>query len=206
MPVNASGAPELLLAADTGSTLYPSSWTPDGKALLYEKSFTDSATKTQIWILPATASGGDRQPRLLIQAAGRVSDARVSPDGKWVAYESAESGRQAVYVVPFAGPGAKTMISTQVGVEPRWARSGRELFFKQFGQAVPGLMVVDMATTPPGRPQQLFSIRSGYDVAPDAQRFLVARSPQAQTDRPVTTFIVITDWFEQLRRRAPVKK
>jgi eukaryotic-like serine/threonine-protein kinase len=127
----------------------------------------------------------------------------LSPDGRWLAFVSDESGRAEVYVQPFPGPGAKVPISTAGGLQPVWARNGRELFFRQSEQ----LMAVAVASDPfrVGAAKRLFELEANvynmdvnfadYDVAPDG-RFLAVR-----TDRPtVDELEVVLNWTEELRR------
>jgi eukaryotic-like serine/threonine-protein kinase len=198
-----SGPPELLLLADGSSGVYPSSWTSDGKALLYTQR---TEGKSQIWILPAASSGAGSQPHMFAQTSFNESDATISPDGKWVAYDSDESGRYEVYVVPFSGPGSKTQVSTQGGLGPEWSHNGRELIYGS--KETNKLMAVDVQTRPvfrAGQPQALFKIvfPGQFEVTPDLNRFLVQRVTEKAA---TTTFVTITDWFEDLTRRVPVKK
>ncbi|MGC9951858.1 MAG: protein kinase [Bryobacteraceae bacterium] len=199
-----SGQPELLLASESGITsMQPQSWTPDGKALLYTQS-------GHISILPLPGGSGESKPRRFLQTSFYDSFyewyAKISPDGKWLAYDSDESGKAEVYVVPFPGSGGKFQISTQGGRDPAWSRNGRELFYKELGTNQ--LMAVDVQPGPvfrAGHPQALFKTTSGawFSVTPDPKRFLVERVlEQART----TTFVTITDWFDDLRRRVPVKR
>jgi hypothetical protein len=133
---------------------------------------------------------------------------QVSPDGNWLAYYSDESGRYEIYVVPFPGPGGKSQISTLGGVRPVWSRTGRELFYQELGTDT--LMAVDVAAGPifrAGHPQALFKMTAAnawFDTTSDATRFLVERVPDKLT--AMTTFVTITNWFDDLRRRVPVKK
>ena len=108
--------------------------------------------------------------------------------------------------MPFPGPGGKFQISTQCGRHPAWSRNGRELFYKELG--TDRLMAVDVQPGPvfrAGPPQALFKTTSSgawFSVTPNPRRFLVERIPvQTRT----TTFVTITDWFDDLRRRVPVK-
>jgi eukaryotic-like serine/threonine-protein kinase len=205
MSVNASGPPELVVA-EPGFAVFPSSWAPDG-TLLYSKREQASTAKTQIWILPA--AGSDGQPQRLLQTAFDEWNPGVSPDGRSVAYMSEESGQPEIYVVPFPGPGGKVQVSTHGGVSPKWSRNGRELFYVEvnaLGATSAQLMAVNMRTAMPGRPQPLFKVPGfQFEVTPDPQRFLVVRR-QEDAKGTANMFIVITDWFEDLRRRAPITR
>ena len=131
----------------------------------------------------------------------------ISPDGRWVAHLSTESGRPEIYVRPFPGPGGKWQISTEGGVAPVWARNGRELFWASSptGQ----LMAVDITTEPAGTPrvvlEESFRLAAGvqganYDVSPDGQRFLMVPGGAAN----LTQLNVVLNWFEELKARVPV--
>jgi serine/threonine-protein kinase len=126
----------------------------------------------------------------------------LSPDGRWLAYSSNESGQQyEVYVASFPDMASKRLISRGGGSEPRWARNGRELFFKSSGQ----FMVVDVPPGPsfnPTNPRALFSLagyrearnRQQYDVAPDNQRFVMIRESSATE----TGVVHVESWFAEL--------
>jgi serine/threonine-protein kinase len=199
------GAPELLL--ETEQPAAPSSWTTDGKTLLYEQM---DGGKMHAWNL----TPGDGKPRRLFPA--RTLDEslpQVSPDGKWLAYESTESGKPEVYLAPASGDGGRITVSTSGGRVPKWSHNGRELFYVEVGgSAQPQLMAVDVQTGPPfrmGAPHPLFRLQVAgqtWAPAPDGQRFLVTGRPPTQESEQRATFVIVTDWFSELSRRAPVKK
>jgi Tol biopolymer transport system component len=151
------------------------------------------------------------QPRALHEVPFAESDGQLSPDGKWLAYASAESGTQEIYVTAFPGPGAKTRISQNIGSWPRWSRNMRELFFWAGTSPVNGLMVVPIqpgASFQASKPEMLFTGTSGttWDLAPDGKRFLIEQTPADTAAVGGATVSVVTDWFDELKRRAPVKK
>jgi Tol biopolymer transport system component len=194
-----SGQPELLL--EPQFQVFPMSWTPDGKTLFYTQ-FTKGSS--EIWTLQVSGNG-ESQTRRFTQSTFSEGGARVSPDGKWVAYRSNESGKAEVYVAPFSGPGGKSQISTHGGSTAIWSRSGRELFYQE--PDTNQLMAVDVPTGSvfrPGTPHALFKLAedAGYDVTPDPNLFLVEHVPERQTPY---TFVTVTNWFDELLRRAPVK-
>ena len=129
-----------------------------------------------------------------------------------MAYDSSDTGTRQVYVVPYPGPGGKWTVSTDGGTMPRWARNGRELFYRNRGK----MMAVDVQTSPAfraGTPKLLFERSGGggllqgsggiaYDVAPDGKRFLIVKPETAQKAQPDQVNVVV-NWFEELRRRAP---
>jgi Tol biopolymer transport system component len=201
VPADGSGKPELLLATDAPAT--PTSFTPDGKTIVYDQ-VVDKRRQVFVVALPSGGTPGVGRP--LHDAASAERDAQVSPDGRWVAYQSIESGGWEIYVQPFPGPGAKVRISTQGGTRPRWSRTGRELLY---WATLPTTRLTSVAIPPgqalsPGAPRELFQLLVGttWDVTPDPDRFLV----ELPLSGSGTIFAAVTDWFEELRRRAPVKK
>jgi eukaryotic-like serine/threonine-protein kinase len=203
VPSDGSGRAELLVATDTTAT--PSSWTPDGKFLVYSQPGPNK--NNQLWVLPAPGSEGAGKPHLLHDAPFSEGGAQISPDGRWVAYVSSESGASEVYLQPFPAPGGKMRMSTQGGRAPRWSHDGRELFYWS-GQGTAELMSVEIQTAPTfraGLPQSLFHLAAGttWDVAPDAKRFLVELVPGAEEGG--RRLEAVDNWFDELRLRAPAK-
>ncbi|MBI2833800.1 MAG: serine/threonine-protein kinase, partial [Acidobacteria bacterium] len=102
----------------------PTDWSSDGRFVTYTN--TESPTRADLWVLPLF---GDRKPYPFLKTEFDESQARFSPDGRWMAYVSNESGRLEVYVRPFPGPGTKWQISPNGGSQPQWRRDGKELFY-----------------------------------------------------------------------------
>ena len=138
--------------------------------------------------------------------------ANISPDGRYFAYQSAESGgRFAVYVRPYPDASkGRWQISTEGGTAPVWARTGRELFYLDESNT---LMAVPVETSGPqfssGRPTKVFDTKySGdfysYDVTPDGLRFLMMKESNAG-DRSQPSMVVVLNWFEELKRRVPTQ-
>jgi Tol biopolymer transport system component len=191
-----SGEREVLLRADR--IRYPSSWSPDGRNLLFQ---TEVSRGMTVWLLPR---GGE--PRPLLQASYVSSHAQFSPDGHSVAYFSNESGVDQVYVARFPDMSDKTTISTDAGSFPRWSRDGREVFYRQ-GDAMMGVLVDSTRGFRVGRPQRLFagdyngaSRDPQFDVAPDGRRFVMVKSDKSSTLRQV---VVVQNWIEELKQRVP---
>jgi hypothetical protein len=131
----------------------------------------------------------------------------VSPDGRWIAYQSDESSRPEVYVRDLAGSGARWQVSTGGGEEPRWSRDGKELFYREDTR----LLAVPVETRgrfEAGAPkvvvEGIFNLRSdtgvSYDVAPSGRRFLMVR-PAVDRDRPVAVRVVL-NWRDELETLA----
>ncbi len=168
-----------------------SSWTRDGRTAIFDA--RSSRTGLDLWVV---GLDGDRTPKPLMQTSFNEMQPAVSPDGRWLAYVSNETGRSEVYVQPFPGPGSKTRISTDGGLRPVWARSGLELFYRN-GDA---MMAVKIETSPsfsPGRPQLLFRKASTfpYDVASDGRFLMIETLPSETAARPVT---VVLNWLQEL--------
>ena len=131
---------------------------------------------------------------------------RFSPDGKWLAYVSNESGRDEVYVQPFPGPGRKWLISTDGGINPVWSRDGRELFYQE-GEQMMAVAIASAAEFAAARPRRLFETRvdagdngPNYDVSPDGKWFLMPRSERGLA--PAELHLVL-NWFREVTARTP---
>ena len=190
-----SGTAEVLLTKEF--VQQPRSWSPDGKLLSYAEDHP--ASFLDLWVLPLE---GEREPRPIVQTTFREHDPDISPDGRWIAYESDESGQNEVYVQPFPDGGKRWPISTGGGGDPLWSASGRELFYLN-GQKV---MAVDVETEPElrvGRPRLLFegSYRPGnqYDVALDG-RFVMLEQGSPSDGTVPAELILVQNWFQELKR------
>jgi Tol biopolymer transport system component len=178
-------AEERLLASDRN--MAPTSWSRDGRFVLYTKA--DAQTNTDIWVLPMV---GDRTPWVFVKTPFREVYGEFSPDGRWVAYQSNESGRPEIYVRPFVPPreagqptaGGQWQISTEGGITPAWQPDGKVLYYlNPAGEMVAAPITVVGNALEPGAPVVLFAthITGGgadvqlgrqYDVAADG-RFLI---------------------------------
>jgi serine/threonine-protein kinase len=183
---------------------FSTSISPDGTRLV----FTESTASTSEDILMTTMDG-KRPTEPLIHTMYREVNAEISPNGRWIAYESNDSGTNQVYVNPFPNvDGGHWQVSTgSVGSRPLWARSGRELFYVD--DALNRVMVVpvqsDEETFRLGTPVKVFDYRMfnpyawrGFDISPDGQRFLVikenATNEQSSTATPASMVVVVTGW------------
>jgi eukaryotic-like serine/threonine-protein kinase len=199
-----------------GAGHYPGSWSADGKTMVLTEWNTE-ALNYDLGILPME---GDRKLSLLLKEKYNEAQPRISPDGRWMAYTSNESGRNQVYVRPFPEvEGGRWQVSTSGGDSPLWSPDGRELFFRN-GDAV---MAVPVKTDPafsPGSPQTLFqgtyvsSILSyddwnqaTWDISPDGRRFLMMKETGLAASGVVRSrkITVVLNWFEELKRRVPTK-
>ena len=204
----ADGTGEAEQLTDTPRTQFLSSWSPDGKYLLYAQSNADTAN--DLYVLPLE---GDRKPEPYLETPFSELEAAFSPDGRWIVYQSNESGDYEIYVRPFPPRGGKWQVSEGGGTHPRWARNGRELYYR----TQTGLMVVEV--DPAGdsfqaeKPRVLFegpfakinvsgSTYADYDVAPDGRFVMFLRGESESTDTHVT---LMTHWFDELHRLLAVK-
>ena len=189
-PASGAGSEELLLS--TAQAKFATDWSLDGRFLLYGSE--DPKASSDIWASPMD---GDRKPFPVVQTNFDERDGRFSPDGKWIAYESNESGRAEIYVQPFPGPGGKWLISTAGGQQARWRRDGKELFYMAPDNrlmAVPIQLASNGQAVEAGAPVPLFGMRiSGlgdYMVASTGQQFLMNTVTEEATS-PIT---VILNW------------
>jgi serine/threonine protein kinase len=196
MPTDGSGKAERL--TDSVDAQQATSLSPNGDVLLFTDNFTSGYN---IWQL----SVGRKETRPLVKTRTGEAYAVFSPDGRWVAYESDESGRGEVYVQAYPWPGLKMQISVAGGTEPRWNRNGRELFY-QTATAIMAVPVLDGQNLRPGSPVRLFASdgRRGYDVSPDGHRFLIIEKAEAGSSP--SRLKLVLNWFEELKRLVPTGK
>jgi len=185
------GAAELLLEVDDGAS--PNSWSSDGRFLLYNTRGAD--TSWDIWALPMDGSG---EPFPVLKSEFFEVRPSFSPDGKWFAYESNESGRSEIYVRQFPGPGGQWQVSTDGGSEPMWSAVGNEVIFLDVGGNLSVVPVETGATFTAGLPEVLFDPvvfptlqRNRYLAASDGERFLVLATMSGESIRPTT---VVLNW------------
>jgi serine/threonine-protein kinase len=207
MPADRSAAEERLTSVGSRQSLV--SFSPDGKHAAFNQMAVDG-TGIDVFVLPLT---GDRSPQPFIRTKFMEATPRFSPDGNWVAYCSAESGRPEVYVQSWPGPGPKIQISSEGGVDPIWSRDGKELFYRNGDK----MMSVPVATRPAfkaSRPQVLWEGRyshgmssscgpagvagANYDVSADGKRFLMVKD--AFQDIRTNRIVVVVNFAEELKR------
>jgi len=178
----------------------------DGQLLAFNE--VNPATGRDIWVLRVS----DRKAQPFLRSPFNEGDPQFSPDGRWIAYVSDESGRDEVYVQPYPGPGGKWQASRDGGTEPVWNHNGQELFYRTGNK----MMAVEIMTQPSfglGNPRMLFEgpyalspgVSSNYDVSPDGQRFLMLK-PNEQTQSSPTQINIVLNWFEELKQKVPTGK
>ena len=190
--VDRRGPEEVLYRSDTFQP-NPGSWAPNGRVLVF-------AMNGDLWKLTLP------EQRVEPLIASRFSEGApsISPDGKWLAYTSNESGQYQVYVQQFPAAGQRWMVSKAGGSEPVWARDSNRLYFRR------GRKLLTVAGRPPFRePVELFEVpwapvfdgpnSPQYDVAPDGEGFIMVRA----SDRAAARIHVILNWVEEVKRRVP---
>lgn len=195
-----TGPDEALFA--TRNNNIPSQWSRDGRFIVY--CALDPKTKFDIWVLPLDGSA-DRKPFAFANSEFNEEFGQLSPDSRWMAYTSDESGQSEVYVRPFPTGDGRTRISIAGGAQPRWCCQGKELFFvARDGKlmAVPVTVAAGpKASLEPGTPHPLFEVHlaeglnsSGmaYDVSADGKRFLAATAATGAASVPPLT--VVANW------------
>lgn len=202
VPASGAGESQLLLKQD--HLTVPESWSPDGRYILYAQ-VNPSTGSGDLFALPVD---GNQQPLVLADSPANEGQGQFSPDGHWVAYTSNESGQSEIYVIPFppAPNGGRWLVSRGGGVQPRWRRDGKELFYISPDWT---MMAVPVSKTPvfqPGTPQPLFNtemvdtgIRAGpfsWDIAPDGKRFLIITDKSQDT----SSLNVILNWHPQQQK------
>lgn len=196
LPADGSGDVEVFV--ETEHEMWEIAWLPNGRGLVFRVNHPE--TKRDLWFLPLD---GDRTPQPLVASPFEETSPAISPDSRWLAYVSDESGRSEVYVRPLLG-GGRWQVSSEGGSEPVWNRSGRELFYRTATATV----VARIRTVPnfavEGR-EVLFAerfvrdpVHSSWDVFPDGQRFVTVASAQ-ETEQEL---VVVVNWAAELRRWA----
>jgi eukaryotic-like serine/threonine-protein kinase len=205
-----SGTSDTLIASNADAVV-PSAFTPDGRSLLVS---TQSAAGFDLQIVDMATR---KMSPLLADAMINESNGEVSRDGRWLAYQSDETGQIEIYVRTFPNPAGGTWkVSNSGGTRPRWSPDGRELFFMGGGtqnSAGSPLMAVTVNTTPTFQAGQVRQLLPGpffsglasrtYDITPDGQRFIVIKSSGGGL--PNSRLVLVENWFQELRRLAPAR-
>jgi Tol biopolymer transport system component len=201
---NGGGQEEVLMERDPSAVpvaLLSPQWSPDGHFLLHiEQSGPSDAS---IWALPTT---GDKKPFAIVKppsAQARIVQFRLSPDGRWLAYTSTESGREEVYVTHFPSGEGKWQVSQTGGTFPAWRRDGKEIFFIGNTGGLHSATVNAKSDEFEVEPEHaLFEVNyvapvgTPYDVTPDGQRFVFTTLPESAS----TPLILVTNWAADLRK------
>jgi Tol biopolymer transport system component len=193
MTPGSSSSEKLVLALP--AVEQPEDTSPDSRFLAFSQD--SRTTGLDIWMLPLT---GDRKPVPFLRTPFDEHSPRFSPDGRWIAYVSTESGEPEVYVTSSDGGSGKVRISVSGGRLPRWRRDGKELFYVAPGSQLMSVPILSASPLRADSPATLFRAESGigtYDVTPDAQRFIVKESRPGVEASPIT---VILNWPALLQK------
>ena len=205
-----TGSDERLLArAKDLLDLRGSGWSADGRQFL----FTEVSATVQCAI-GQIAIERPSEAKVLVKSEFCDDFASVSPDGRWMAYESNVSGQYEIYVERYPALGNRQQISTGGGRIPVWSRDGRELYFGSLdSRQMLAVSVQSWATLVAGRSQVLFEFamlpsiagQRPYDLGPDGRFFLIRSAQEATGGAPAANLIVVQHWFEELKRLVPTK-
>jgi serine/threonine protein kinase/Tol biopolymer transport system component len=204
--IDADGNGHAQPIAGTKVSDVPTSVSPDGSLLAFVRQNTTTAGNGDQFLL---ALSGSPNPRPIVATPDYDGGGQFSPDGRWLAYVSQEPGRSEVYVHPYPGPDRKVPVSTDGGTHPRWRRDGKELFYRSEDKMLAVKVSMQGNDIVLSQPMTLFERHyslgtaatiANYDVSLDGQRFLMVKD-DASSDR----LNVVLNWFEELRRLAPVK-
>jgi len=198
-----TGEAERLTTSDNRQT--PWSISPDGSILVFE----EVHPKTEPDIMYLQLEGEERKPEVFLATPFVEIQPALSPDGKWIAYASNESGEFEIYVRPFLRPGAKVKVSTGRAFSPKWSPEGTEIFYRNEDKIMAVSVSVQDDTLRAQNPHLLFEVKGNaysgpFDVAPDGNRFLFYRTAgeaKEQSQQPT----VVVNWFEELKAKAPTK-
>jgi serine/threonine-protein kinase len=188
---------------------FPTGLTPDGTGVVFFE-----LTPTMNRDLQQLALDGLYRVTPLLQTKFDEINGTVSPNARWLAYESNSSGSYEIYVRPFSNDGGGRQVSLAGGTRPLWARSGKELFYVGADGTLMGVSVESSSPTwQAGTPTKLFERRyytganrgRTYDVSPDGQRFLMVKAPGPDASAAPSALIVVDHWDEELKRLVPAK-
>lgn len=202
-PADGSATTERLTVSDWHQD--PGSWSPDGRSLAFAQNHPE--TSWDIWLVHM---GDESRQEAFISTQFREHHPMISPDGRWLAYQSDETGRHEVSVQPFPDGGSKWLVSAGGGVQPLWAPNGEELFYRNGNK----VMAASIRTGPDFEVETPFLLfegsfglggglgRPNYDITPDGRRFVMI---DQETPPPQTEVYVVLNWFEELNRLVPTE-
>jgi Tol biopolymer transport system component len=212
-----------LIVSKQDQAIMPWSFTPDGKILALHRYSVDPRLEVDIGMLPME---GNREMKMLLQEKHLELQPQISPDGRWMAYQSHESGKGEIFVRSFPDvTKGKWQVSTSGGNSPLWSPDGRELFYRSGDTTI----AVDVETGPAfkhGNPKILFRgmylsgtvlkiVTTPWDIHPNGKKFLMIKPPasaagesaagKSSAAAPQPKIIVVTNWFAELKQRVPLK-
>lgn len=197
-PANGNGPEQ---TARTGHTYFSPNWSPDGKYLVYLQA--DGPGGESLWAMPQS---GDGKPFIVVQPPTpqyNIVHYRISPDGRWVAYSSDETGRIEIYIAPFPKGDGKWQVSSVGASYPVWRGDSKELFIKGFSDNIFSISFQDKNGEPQiGQPKELFKANMygngfPYDVKSDGQKFLVNKSEESGA----APLYLLVNWTDELKQK-----
>jgi serine/threonine protein kinase len=201
---NTNGATDEKLLISSPLLKSPNDWSSDGKYILYNSS-GDPNTKSDIWAIPMV---GERAPFSFVHSEFSELSGAFSPDGKWVAYQSDESGKNEIYVRPFPGPGAKWQVSSSGGRSPLWKNNGKEIYYLSGAKILAAQVNGTGQTFTVGAVREFFNpsevggINMGNgtvrDISPDGNSILLSVSKGTLATAPLT---LVMNWDQEFRKK-----
>ena len=197
--------------------------TPDGTHVLGNEIFPKTTTDVVQFALDgasfsrgtgAPAASVQRPSEPLVQTTFLEVNAEISPDGRYLAYQSTESGKDDIYVRPYPKVNdGRWQVSTRGGTRPAWARNGRELFYVDAAGTLTSVSVQTTGTTfVPGNPAKVFDTKyvmptgaRNYDVSLNGQRFLMIKAGTTDDTATPMSVVVVEHWVEELKAKVPIK-
>ena len=208
----ADGGGDTRRLTETRNKKSPSSWTPDGKVLTFNQLKSGTTWNT----MTMTTEGNEKlgwklgEPKLFLDSASTEDMSVFSPDGRWLAYQSNESGEFQVYVQPFPGPGGRWQVSTDGGRFPKWSRNRRELFYLTQDNKIEVATYTASNDSFRSDKPRLWSpgqfTERNFDLHPDGKRFAVLKASANNQSPPIDKVIFILNFFEELRRKVAAQK
>jgi serine/threonine protein kinase len=215
--IRADGAGDAQRLSESKSQQYAGSWRPDGKVLAFRQLNPD----TDLDIMTLSVEGDEKsgwkpgEPKVFVNSAFDEREPAFSPDGRWLAYASNESGSYEVYVRPFPGPGGKWQVSTGGGTYPKWSRNGKELFYRTAEEKIMALTYTVSGDSFHADKPQLWSPGQftdrgpgnyNFDLYPDGKRFAVLKAPGAEQNAAVNKVSFVFNFFDEISRKVPPGK
>jgi serine/threonine-protein kinase len=210
---SADGSGSARLLTKNAMIRTPTSSSPDGRLLLINETTGSQTDLLTLSIAQPPGFSGPTEPQPLIATPVAEANGEISPDGRWLAYQSSDTGREEIYVRPFPNMNdGRWQVSTAGGRTPVWSHRGDELFFKSPDGAIMKVQVEAGQSWRAGPPMQL--ARPGFfpsvaafprqfDVSPDGRRFLVIKDANVEAGQTPNQIAVVQNWFNELTRLAP---